>query len=462
MLALINKFRILVVLFFSIFSCFASEKIGSLPYEIGGSKEKLPTEFPLLYDVKYSPYFGASMVESAYSVYSFIWPHAGYSSFFISNPYNPLSILERAVHAYVDYEYVAQILRIMNHEALGHGFRLREADVGEVKISMFSAIPKDPTQLQHLKDTLSPAEFAQREISVHIGGIETSDVLAKTRTLNFLRKNRITPGDALLYIQALQDGLFYIRGSSDYGNVLPDVITLAEIAKNPVDEGNEKYDQNYFPANVYTLWINGYLDDIRNYAHKINELYGSDEALSVAKIQDQAIISYFDPYIYYSLYYLAVEYVIKGNLQWKYPMIPLGKDIGYLPGLKLIMTPYGLEKQLISYVRYKNNSMRMYMNYGKTLNIQSYGLGFDINPININGYLSVGGKFYLWRQPKLFTPEPAKAKLTNGFLLQGNSEYKIHKHITTMLNLGYKTKGFSQGSVLDSSIIFEAGFKIVV
>ena len=83
--------------------------------------------------------------------------------------------------------------------------------------------------------------------------------------------------------------------------------------------------------------------------HNINKLYSSNDALSVDEMQRQINLHWFDLYLYYSVYYLAVEYLIKGNMQWEYPMIPVGK-VQYLPALKLIMTPYGLEKQLIMFV----------------------------------------------------------------------------------------------------------------
>ncbi len=474
-----NRAFYLILSLLIVVCCYSGEKIDDSPLSIGGSREKLATEFPLLFDLKFTPYFGASAVESGYSLFTTIWPSAGISSFYIRDPYSPVRILERAGHAAVDFFVISELLTIINHEALGHGFRLREAEVGKAKISLFSAVPKDPTRLTYLKNKLSAAEFTQKEISVHIGGIETSDILAKTRTLNFLRRNRISPNDAFLFIKSMFDGIKYIQGASDSGRTLQNVIQLATVAQNSTNNPSTmqllkiqmlnyddsqfiRRDSNSFPTNVYTMWLDDYLDDIQNYVFKINELYGGKKALSVNKLQNLNFLNHFDPFIYYSGYYLAVEYIIKGNLQWKYPMIPLGKNIGYLPGFKLILTPYGPEKQFINYIRYYNNSYRFYFIYGKTLTKKSYGLGCDVNPIGINYHFAIGGKIYLWKQPELFTQKPINATEKFGVLLQVNTEYKIHKKISTLVNLGYKTKGFIQGAVLENSIIAELGLRLSI
>ena len=86
------------------------------------NKQSLKLEFPLLYDVNYSPYVGASLIESTYSAYSFLWPHSGFTPYFTKN--NIVAGLERLAHIFVDYSYAAKILTIVNHEVMGHGFRL--------------------------------------------------------------------------------------------------------------------------------------------------------------------------------------------------------------------------------------------------------------------------------------------------------------------------------------------------
>ena len=85
-----------------------------------------------------------------------------------------------------------------------------------------------------------------------------------------------------------------------------------------------------------------------------------------------------------------------------------------------------------------------------------------MNPIAMNIRLSLGGKLYLWQQPELFSENSARAKSKTGILCQVNSEYKIRRNITTLFNIGYKTKGFIQGSSLNSSIVFEGGLKLVI
>ena len=44
--------------------------------------------------------------------------------------------------------------------------------------------------------------------------------------------------DSLLYLSALKDGYDYIKGADGGRNILPDVITLAKIAANPIKEGH--------------------------------------------------------------------------------------------------------------------------------------------------------------------------------------------------------------------------------
>ncbi len=140
-------------------------------------------------------------------------------------------------------------------------------------------------------------------------------------------------------------------------------------------------------------------------------------------------------------------------------MIPIWK-VNYLPAYKLILTPYGLENQIINYFRCYNVSGRFLVNFGGVgvgvAKKKYWGIGLDLNLVRINKYINLGGNIYLWNQPELFK-NPKKSTNKYGTLVNISSRYDIIKYLSLDTNIGYKTKGYIQGHMLNSGLIIGAG-----
>lgn len=436
-------------------------------------QERLPARFSLYWDSKFSTLTGASLASDALEIYSLLWPHRGY--LFSSWPPNESSDnvikqigwgVERMAHLYIDF-YASMLTCITNHEVFGHGFRLREIGGLNPRYTLFYAVPGDAEKLMELKRSLPPKEFTQKEIGVHIGGIESSQVLTKQVTLHCLCEQRITPTQAWLFLQGTLDGIVYVRHAYDENRrmkkpaILKDVVMLARAINYPDQASPSAFNAAGEPLNLRTLHAAGYLNDVRNYIAKINELYDDPKALDIQQVQSAYRLNYLDPFVGYALYYLAFEYLIKGNVHWKYPMIPIG-EIRYLPGLKCIMTPYGLETQLVNYLRYRHMSAQVFINYGQHYAHTSYSIGGQCNAIPVNDHLSLGGRLYVWKQPQLLTDAPADALSKLGIMTTVIGEYAFNQYFGLVSHVGYKTQGYLQGECLASSFIFRLGVKLCI
>ena len=413
------------------------------------AQKGLPTHATLYWDYDLSALVGTSVVHSSMEGYSLLWPHRGH-------------IINRIAHSVVD-GFFSHIVGIMQHEIFGHGFRLREVGFGKVKYGIFYALPGDAAKLMQLKKELPPKVFIQKESVIHAGGIESTQVLAQQMTLQCLPQQKITPIRAWLFLQGIYDGAIYVHECSPDGKILDDISVLARAIEHPDQESDFlfSFKDGFAPLNLKTLHAGGYLNDIRNYVAKINELYDDPNALSVQTVRNTFYLNLLNPFIAYSAYFIAIEYLLKGNTYWQYPMIPLG-GFKYLPGMKCIMTPYGLETQLVNYIRYKDIGAQILLSYGQHATQQSYGIGGQCKGIAIHPNWMLGGRFYIWKQPQLFAKDPSSAPSQTGVMLTLLGEYTPAKYLGIVSQLGYKTQGYVQGEHLDAGPILGLGLALHV
>lgn len=425
--------------------------------------ERLPVYSTLYFDHHFSTLTGVSVSHSLMEGYSLLWPHQGYLAH--TRPYKqdstPSLDIERLAHMCVDF-CVSGIASIANHEIFGHGFRLREIGFNKIKYGIFYAVPNSATQIMSFKKKLSPKVFVQKEIIAHMGGIESSQVMAQQMTLQYLRQQRIVPIQAWLFLQGVLDGILYtlITPTGDEKHALKDISVLVRAIDYPDQKSSGLHEaSSNRPLNLKTLYEEGYLNDINNYVAKINELYDDSKALSVRQMQKAFLLNFLDPFWGYAWYFLAFEYLFKGSVHWQYPMISVGK-LQYLPGLRCIMTPYGLEKQLVNYIRYNDVSAQVLVSYGQHPKHQSYGIGGQCNAVPIYTDWALGGRFYLWKQPQLFSKYPTNTSSKLGVMLTLRGEYTLTQNFRIMSRLGYKTQGYVQGEPLGTSFIFGMGLQL--
>lgn len=417
----------------------------------------------------YEIYFGGDRYLSSYTSSKFLSNiYYGYDYLFtylygfIPDNTNTL-IFKRLSITYFNMEF-AKLVTLLNHEWFGHGFRLREFGIKQkyailpygyhfvgygipffygLSITGY-AVPKDINNINQRKDEFSKEELLQKEITIWLGGLEAEDVL-RTQTLsNCLSNKYMNSKDAWFYLKSFFSKKSYIGNS--HQSPIPDQAYLKDI--------NELAEKG--PLKIMRNGGFNKLHDVNNYVKKLCIFYDNDYAITTDELKKFNLLELIDPFFYFSMYQIW-NYLIFGNTRLNYPMIPIWK-ISYLPAYKLIMTPYGLENQIINYFRCYNVSGRFLVNFGgvEVANKKYWGIGLDLNLIKINKCVNLGGNIYLWNQPELFK-DPKKSKNKYGTLVNISSRFNIIRHLSLDFNIGYKTKGYIQGHMLDRGVIIGAG-----
>ena len=144
-------------------------------------------------------------------------------------------------------------------------------------------------------------------------------------------------------------------------------------------------------------------------------------------------------------------------------MLEIG-PLGYLPGLRLVSTPYGPETQLINYLRFTSEKIgaQITLNYGNTSDHTSYGFGINISPIMLSKDFSIGGKFIYWSQPEMLTGNPSTATQQSGSMISFFNVFNIHPNFGLITEIGRKSKGYVPGEVLKKSFILRLGLELTV
>jgi hypothetical protein len=204
------------------------------------------------------------------------------------------NILQRLLTGYATY-FVA----LWNHEISGHGLRAKE--FGQ-KISHFTmdGLFSAATHLEH-KFQL----HQQKRGIINIAGLEANHVLSQ-KILNNLVDNRqfIDPVTASAYVFSSQNQLFYTLSTKE----------------------NRKG------------------DDIKEYVTQMEKIYGK-KSVTLKKVKLLAYLDLLDPMLFASLYSFG-----SGN-DVKLPILKITDNLGIMPSVKLILTPYGvLEKRLVMYI----------------------------------------------------------------------------------------------------------------
>lgn len=341
------------------------------------------------------------------------------------------NILQRLLTGYATY-FVA----LWNHEISGHGLRAKE--FGQ-KISHFTmdGLFSAATHLEH-KFQL----HQQKRGIINIAGLEANHVLLQ-KILNNLVDNRqfIDPVTASAYVFSSQNQLFYTLSTKE----------------------NRKG------------------DDIKEYVTQMEKIYGK-KSVTLKKVKLLAYLDLLDPMLFASLYSFG-----SGN-DVKLPILKITDNLGIMPSVKLILTPYGvLEKRLVMYIDTDYTGIKASFGFGKEtktnqplpvqLKASNNNTGIFTNPSgpikNNNTYygelvinkviafdqLNVGVTLAGWKQPELFVNDPYNAKIKQGGMIVLNSQYSVNNALKISCDLGYKSKGYVLGQVTSKTSIIRAGLQ---
>lgn len=380
----------------------ASHQFHEAPYQAG-------------YDIDFSPYAGGEDLLFAHRAVERI------EGFFVAKTslYRSTTASARFwrfSELYLGWLPLNYLAIVVQHEVFGHGYRIR--DIGSTKAQVQGYDFETPPPygwggaVTHYK--ISSSFTSTDETCVAMAGVESTAILAQLTKLKWLQAGRIDPRQTVLYLLGQHDLNLYI-GSLEVSN-------------------DEELDGH----------------DIHAYIQSLNTTY-TDHSLSKGRLQSLSWINLGDPFSFYSIY-AWFRYIASGK-ETRIPMIPI-YGMGYLPGVRLGLTPFGPELFIENYLSKHKEPIYFYLKGGSHSDNRYGGMGVYVPQMwNQNGW-SLGFRFDAWRQPKLLLKSgPYSYAEQHAMRFGGAGSFIIayQKRSGFEAEVGYKSQGFLPGYALRAS-----------
>jgi hypothetical protein len=322
---------------------------------------------------------------------------------------------------------------VFAHEYFGHGARYREFGVRYAYYHFESPPPYGPGGGEATA-RIGPGLISQQElIAILAGGIEAhSTIMNQLWSLRWTARREITYREASAFFWSWKIMFSYVQDTED---------ALAKV----VDD-----------------------NDISNYVRLLNDHAGYSDPdsllMDIKDLKSSFLISLANPFLYYSLYAMVKTYLWDGNISTGFPMLKIG-GIEYLPSFRIGLAPFGLEYHMENFMKVKNRVIWVNFRLGDQTFYKSWGgVGLLIKNFYENERLSFDVRLDMWKQPEIELGDPAISKgggIGSGFSVRGHYHgIGSQSRIALVLELGYKSTGFLEGYVLDSSPIFMLGLAI--
>ena len=421
-------------IFFLLTSCYLSASVPIVfdqPAEI--TEQFAESTYQLGGDIDMSPYAGGEDLLFAHRCLERIEGRLIAKGPLVSSKSAPTRFwrLSELVFAWLPLNYLAMIVQ---HEVFGHGYRIRDLGSSVAVVDGYTIetpIPYGPGGAATSYGITSKFTTTD-EASVAMAGVESTAILALLTKFKWLESHKIDPRQIVLYLLGQYDLPIYIG-------------TIKAYAKH-----GDKIAAGH---------------DLIGYVAAVNQTY-TDGHLSTGTLRSVSCINLADPFTYYAIYAWFL-YVSSGQ-EASIPMIPIGK-CGYLPGIRLGLTPFGPEYFLENFLVYKNQPYYFYFKGGWNAGNQYFGTGFYADKVATWKNWSIGGRVDLWRQPKLILhqgnipfldlnlaqktdyplyPLSEQHKMHLGAGLSAIVSYQLPGRSALQLEAGYKTAGFVPGESL--------------
>ena len=328
----------------------------------------------------------------------------------------------------VDY-----FLAVFAHEYFGHGARYREFGIENVHYGFDWPPPYGPDGGEATAH-IGPGIISMQELTAILaGGIEAhSTVMNQLLSLRWTAKREITYREASAFYWSWQIMFNYIISTRD---------ALATVV-----------DRN----------------DISVYVRLLNEHAGYTDPdsllMDIEYLKNRTLISVANPYLFYSVYAIVKTYLWDGSISTGFPMLNIG-GIEYRPSFRVTWAPFGLEYHMENFIKVKSRVFLVDLRIGDQTFYQSWGgVGFLVKNLYETNRFSFDVRLDVWKQPEIEIGDP---RIYKGGGLGGGFSVRSHYHlegsqspIAAVIELGYKSPGFVEGYVLDSSPIIMFGIAI--
>ena len=325
----------------------------------------------------------------------------------------------------VDYP-INFVLPSLNHEFVGHGMRVYQANgrIAEIRTPLPPPFMSSFPLISYYK---MPGVLStqQQDIAITIGGSEANTIMAE-----IIRKNVLVSGYFDYHASFL-----YLYANND--------------------------------LNGYAAFA-GQLSDIKYYIENINILYkDNNKKMDNTKLLAYGIVGILgDPLNYYSFFNIFKNYLVDGSTRIFIPWIPLSHKIHlhYLPKVRFGLTPYGVEFFVDNYVKHRNTVYSLVVGFTDGTFDSSWRVQTKIWNIFIARNMSMNVEAQLWYQPEIQffinnTMDKSEG-LGGAVFLDFTHDALIRDVVGIMLQLGYKSPGFMEGELLQGSFIARLAFSL--
>ncbi|MEM6262820.1 MAG: hypothetical protein AAGI38_09955 [Bacteroidota bacterium] len=252
---------------------------------------------------------------------------------------------------------------LVQHEAFGHGSRLREFGAEQVSVSLdlFFPFGRGEGSVGTAGGIIGPDGFSEN-VTVGFGGNEGSTILADDMEVRMLLGNSIHYRQSLFYLTSRNNLLFY----------------------------------------TYRTFFRDASGDIRGYINSMNSLalgLGREQVYSPRRLFWQSLVAALNPMQIHAGLNIGNRFVIQGkSLSRGIPMLKLG-NYQYMPSLGYNLTPFGSEYLMYNYVKRENKLYQLNLRLGDPALYNFWGIGIRAYNIIAHPWGKVNGTLEGWSQP---------------------------------------------------------------
>ena len=198
-----------------------------------------------------------------------------------------------------------------------------------------------------------------------------------------------------------------------------------------------------------------------------------DYKLQISDLKRANRLQFLDPVFLVTAYRYGADYIGHGYNHSRLPMIPLpGTAVSYLPGLRVDLSPFGIEYIQDNYFRYRRTLVNLFWTRGDNRYEKRLGAGVDVDNIPLWGAVTGGVYGQLYKQPllsRLTNPAPLSAAeigvLHNVYHYGASLRIPLRtfgdpanpKQVILTLKAGRKNTGWIPGEYIKGSTYVETG-----
>lgn len=198
-----------------------------------------------------------------------------------------------------------------------------------------------------------------------------------------------------------------------------------------------------------------------------------DYKLKITDLQRANQLQFLDPVFLVTAYRYGADYIGHAHNQSRIPMIPLpGTGVHYLPGLRVDLSPFGIEYIQDNYFRYKRTLLNLFWTRGDNKFEKRLGAGLDLDNVPLWRGVTAGVFGQLYKQPlisRLTNPAPLTASefgvLHNVWHYGASLRIPLRnfgdpanpKQFILTLKAGRKNTGWIPGEYIKGSTYVETG-----